>query len=182
MIRFVLGPLLFYDAFDGQTGPWFLAGLIFGFLSDIFDGVIARRLHVVTAQLREVDGQVDVWFFIWIAASAWRTHPETVIAYHLPLLVVFVLQLSGWAIDWLKYRRFSNYHAYSAKAFGLSILAATVLWFSYGPSDLLMWCLIFFGTICMLEEIVISLLLPRWTYDVPSLFHAIKIRASMTSP
>jgi CDP-diacylglycerol--glycerol-3-phosphate 3-phosphatidyltransferase len=153
-----------------------LIGLVFGFLSDIFDGLIARRQHIVTAQLREMDGRVDVWFFIWIAASAWKTHPEIVITYQIPLLAVLGLQVLAWMIDWVKYRRFSNYHAYSAKAFGLSIFATTMLWFTYKPVDILMWCVIVFGLICMLEEIAITLLLPRWMYDVPSIFHAIRIR------
>lgn len=176
VIRFILGPLLFLDAYDGDTGAWFLIGLVFGFLSDIFDGLIARRQHNVTAQLREMDGRVDVWFFIWIAASAWKTHPETIVAYRIPLLAVLGLQVLAWMIDWVKYRRFSNYHAYSAKAFGLSIFATTVLWFSYKPVNILMWCVIVFGLVCMLEEIAITLLLPRWMYDVPSIFHAIRIR------
>lgn len=176
IVRFILGPLLFLDSCDGDTGSWFLFGLAFGFLSDIFDGLIARRMHIVTASLREWDGRVDVWFFIWIAASAWKTHPETVAAYRSPLFVVLSLQVLAWMIDWTKYRRFSNYHAYSAKAFGLSIFAATVVWFGYQPLDVLLWCVILFGLICMIEEIAITLLLPCWIYDVPSIFHAIKIR------
>lgn len=180
IIRFILGPCLFLDAYDGRTGIWFLIGLVFGFLSDIFDGLIARRMNTVTAHLRELDGRVDVWFFAWIAASAWRTHPETVVAYRIPLLVVFGLQVLAWSIDWLKYRRFSNYHAYSAKAFGLSIFAATGMWFSYGPVELLMWCVTIFGVICMVEEIAMTLLLPYWIYDVPSIFHALKIRSNLT--
>lgn len=93
-----------------------MIGLALGFLSDLFDGIIARRTHTVTAHLREADGRTDVWFFAWIAASAWRTHPEIVIAYRIPLLVVAGTQVLSWAIDWVKYRRFSNYHAYTAKA------------------------------------------------------------------
>lgn len=181
LIRFVLGPLLFFDAYDGKTGTWFLVGLVFGFLSDIFDGVIARRTHTVTAQMRELDGRVDVWFFTWIAACTWKTHPETVIAYRVPLLIVLALQALAWTIDWIKYRRFSNYHAYSAKAFGLSLLAVTVAWFGYEPVDLLMWCVIVFGSICMIEEIAITLLLPDWVYDVPSIFHALSIRSDKVS-
>lgn len=180
-IRFLLGPLLFWDASDGETGLWFLLGLAFGFLSDIFDGVIARRTHTVTSHLREMDGRVDVWFFFWIALSAWRTHPETVITYRIPLLVVLGLQILAWIVDWVKYRRFSNYHAYSAKAFGLSIFGTTVLWFAYGPVDFLLWCVILSGSICMLEELAITFVLPYWVHDVPSIFHALKLKAEISA-
>lgn len=181
-IRFIISPLLYYDASDGKTSVWFLIGLAIGFLSDIFDGVIARKTDTVTAHLREVDGRVDVWFFIWIALSAWRTHPETVIAYRIPLLIVFCFQMLAWLIDWIKYRRLSNYHAYSAKAFGLSLFAATVIWFSYGPINILIWFVILSGMVCMLEEIFITLLLPYWVHDISSVFHAVKIRSSMSIP
>ena len=180
-IRFLLGPLLFWDASDGKTGLWFLLGLGFGFLSDIFDGVIARRTHTVTTHLREMDGRVDVWFFLWIALSAWQTHPETVMAYRILLLVVFGLQILAWIADWIKYRRFSNYHAYSAKAFGLSIFGATVLWFGYGPVDFLLWCVVLSGSICMVEELAITLVLPCWVHDVPSIFHAWELKAKISA-
>lgn len=156
-----------------------MIGLALGFLSDLFDGIIARRTHTVTAQLREADGRTDVWFFAWIAASAWRTHPEIVIAYRIPLLAVAGTQVLSWVIDWGKYRRFSNYHAYTAKAWGVTILATTVAWFGLGKVGILLWCAVLFGMACTLEEIAITLTLPRWTYDVPSIFHAVRLRKSL---
>jgi phosphatidylglycerophosphate synthase len=181
IVRFLIGPFLFYDAYDGTTDVWFLIALTVGFLSDILDGVIARRAHTVSARLRELDGRTDVWFFAFIAASAWRTHPELVIAYRIPLLTVLGFQILAWVVDWIKYRRFSNYHAYSAKAFGLSIFATTVAWFTSSYADILIWFTVFFGMFCMLEEIAITLSLPRWVYDVPSIFHAIRIRRALLS-
>src|SRR3954468_1322913 len=83
-IRFVLGPLLFWDAADGNATPWFLVGFVVAFLADIFDGVIARRLKIVTAQLREADGWTDVWFYAWVAAGAWQSHSHEVLAGALP--------------------------------------------------------------------------------------------------
>jgi phosphatidylglycerophosphate synthase len=47
-LRFTLGPLLSLDAADGATSVWFLVGLAVAFLSDVFDGVLARRLGVVS--------------------------------------------------------------------------------------------------------------------------------------
>jgi hypothetical protein len=35
------------------------------------------------------------------------------------------------------------------------------------------------GLVCTLEEIAITLLLPQWTVDVPSLFHAMRLRMKM---
>src|SRR5262245_58433508 len=92
-IRFLLGPLLFLNAADGRISGWFLAGLTVAFLSDVFDGVIARRIGVVTARLREADGRTDVWLYTWIAASAWITHPHLLLTYRVPLLIVIGTQV-----------------------------------------------------------------------------------------
>jgi CDP-diacylglycerol--glycerol-3-phosphate 3-phosphatidyltransferase len=158
-----------------------LIGLAAGFLSDLLDGMIARRSNTVTAKLREMDGRTDVWFMVWIAASAWRTRPEIVIAYQAPLLLVLGTQILSWIIDLLKYRRFSNYHAYSAKAWGATIFATTLMWFGSGPVEIFLWSVVVFGMICTLEEIAITLTLPNWRHDVNSLFHALRLREEQST-
>jgi phosphatidylglycerophosphate synthase len=53
--RFLLGPILLFLATQGATGGWFLLGITAAFLSDVFDGIIARRLGVATERLRVAD-------------------------------------------------------------------------------------------------------------------------------
>jgi hypothetical protein len=178
-MRFLLGPVLFVDAWDGITSVWFLVGLTTAFLSDVFDGVIARRVGAVTAGLREADGRTDVWLYSWIAASAWLTHHDILIVYRVPLLIVIATQILAWIVDWIKYRRFSNYHAYTAKAWGVTLFAATIALFGFNTTSVFLWPAIVCGMVCTLEEIAITLVLPVWTYDVPSVFHALRVRASL---
>ena len=52
-MRFTIAPLLVFDALDHQTSYWFIIGYVIAVLSDIFDGIIARRLKVSTTQLRQ---------------------------------------------------------------------------------------------------------------------------------
>jgi phosphatidylglycerophosphate synthase len=177
--RFLLGPVLFLDARDGTTSGWFLWILTAAAVSDVFDGVIARRLGIVTAWLREADGRTDVWLYSWIVVCAWITHPEFVMAYRIPLLVVIGLQTTSWLIDWIKYRRFSNYHAYTARAWGATLFIATIAWFGFDTAGIFLWAAICAGVICTLEEIAITLTLPRWMHDIPSLSHALRMRAAM---
>src|SRR5258705_12062279 len=66
--RFVAAPLLLFAARDGLT-LWFLLGFIAAGATDLFDGVIARRLNVVSQAIREWDGRADVWFYVWIAGA-----------------------------------------------------------------------------------------------------------------
>ncbi|WP_016869729.1 MULTISPECIES: CDP-alcohol phosphatidyltransferase family protein [Fischerella] len=86
LLRFLISPFLLWDAWDGKTSIWFITTFVVAFLSDILDGVIARRLGVSNAQLRQADSWADVCLYVCIAASAWLVYRDTVIAYRLPLL------------------------------------------------------------------------------------------------
>jgi phosphatidylglycerophosphate synthase len=178
--RFLIGPLLYFDARDGHTTGWFIVALTVAFVGDVLDGVIARRTKTVTARLRELDGVADVWLYLWISICAWSLYRDLLMAFAMPLILVLGLQCLAWAIDLLKYRRFSNYHAYSAKAWGITLFAASIALFGFRTTGLFFWLAIVFGVICILEEIAITLTLPVWTYDVPSVLYARRLLVTET--
>ena len=43
-----------------------------------FDGVVARKLGVATAELRHLDSRVDLVFYATAAWAVWRVHPDVV--------------------------------------------------------------------------------------------------------
>ncbi|CDN14341.1 hypothetical protein RintRC_2774 [Richelia intracellularis] len=94
---------------------------IFAFLSDIFDGIIARRLGVSTPQLRQADSWADVCLYLCIATSTYLVHPQTLITYRLPLLIVIIVQIIWWIVNLIKYRKPASYHTYSAKLWGITL-------------------------------------------------------------
>src|SRR5262249_28060159 len=53
--RLLLAPTIVIMAHAGVTGPVFAVLMVAAFLSDLFDGILARRLGVVTAALRRYD-------------------------------------------------------------------------------------------------------------------------------
>ena len=174
--RFLLGPLLFCDALDGQTGILFGVGLIMALLSDIFDGVIARRVGVATTKLREMDSWVDSWFCLWIAACAWFARRDTVIAFAPLLTVWFVTDQLALAFDWFKYRRFAAYHAYSAKIAGLLLFLAAFVLFTFDNYHELLEIALLAATFAHLERMAITAVMPKWTPDVKGIWHAWKLQ------
>jgi len=64
LFRFLAGPaiLLLLTARSEEAKPLCLGLLAAGVLSDIFDGVIARRLNCSTPALRKLDSKADVVF------------------------------------------------------------------------------------------------------------------------
>lgn len=176
ILRFLLGPLLLIDALDGKTGLYFVVGMVVALLSDVFDGMIAKRLGVATSRLREADSWVDTFFYLCVLGSAWLAYRDIVLVFAVPIGVMLGAQLLSLMTDWLKYRRFASYHAYSARAAGLALVAAAVALFGFGSAGWLLWLAIGLAILSHLEKVIITLLLPRWTHDVRSAGHALRLR------
>lgn len=181
IFRAAIAPFLLWDALDGTTTPWFLLGFVAAFVSDIFDGIIARRLGVSTPQLRQADSWADVCLYSFIAASAWLVHRDILIAFRLPLLSVVFAQLMWWIVNLLKYGKPASYHSYSAKTWGITLCIAIVALFGFDLAGFFLWLPIVVGLIHTAEEIAMTLVLPEWVHDVPSLFHALKLRQNLQS-
>lgn len=74
-LRAILGPLALVAAWLHVPAFVLILILLVGFTSDVFDGIIARRLHVATAGLRRADSLVDTLFFVCLIAAAWLRYP-----------------------------------------------------------------------------------------------------------
>ncbi|MEM9218340.1 MAG: CDP-alcohol phosphatidyltransferase family protein [Cyanobacteria bacterium P01_F01_bin.150] len=178
--RFAIAPLLLFDALDGHTGTAFVIGYVIAVLSDIFDGIIARRLGVSTAGLREADSWADISLYLCISVSVWLVFPQVILDFRVPLLLAIAAQLSLFTTSLIKFRKFPSFHTYTAKIWGLTLLTATVSLFGFGY-DKTLWLAILLCLINSLEEIVMTFLLSKWQCDVLSLFHAIDIRKTLST-
>jgi CDP-diacylglycerol--glycerol-3-phosphate 3-phosphatidyltransferase len=173
--RLAIAPLLAWDAFDHQISSWFVSAYILAVLSDIFDGIIARKLGVSTAQLRQADSWADISLYVCIALSVWWVYPQVVRDFQVPLIAAIAAQLLLFATSLIKFGKFPSFHTYTAKIWGLSLLIATVSLFGFGNAAPL-WLAIVLCWVNSLEEIMMTLILPQWQCDVLSLFHAASLR------
>lgn len=177
LLRCVIAPLLVWDAVvDGQTGLVFVVLYVVAVLSDIFDGVVARRLGVSTAGLRSADSWADRWLYVGVAIAAWVAHQDVVLAFRIPLLVVLGLQGLWWVVNLMKYGKPACYHTYSAKLWGISLLVAAIALFGAGYGGITLWIAILLGCVHTLEEIAMTFILPTWHHDVLSVVHALRLR------
>jgi phosphatidylserine synthase len=182
LFRFLISPFLLLDAWDGKTSIWFIIGFVAAFLSDIFDGIIARRLGVSTAQLRQADSWADVCLFSCIFVSAWIVYQDILVTYSVPLLMIVFAQLLWWVVNLVKYGKPASYHTYSAKFWGITLFIAIVALFGFDYAGVALWLTCIAGTIHSVEEIAMTLILPVWTHDVLSIFHALNIRQESLTP
>ncbi|NEQ80012.1 MAG: CDP-alcohol phosphatidyltransferase family protein [Moorea sp. SIO2I5] len=177
-IRFAIAPLLLLDALDRNISYWFIIGYIIAVLSDIFDGIIARRLKVSTVQLRQADSWADICLYLCVAISTCLVYPKVIKDFQIPLLLAIAAQVTLFTISLIKFRKFPSFHTYTAKIWGLTLLVATVGLFGFDYAKTL-WLAIALCLLNSLEEIGMTLLLPEWQCDILSIFHAFNLRQTL---
>ena len=175
--RLLAAPVLLWAALTGQSRFWLIGILVYVFLSDVFDGVIARRLQVVTARLRVADSWADTLFYVCVALAVWRLHRALLGPFLIPLLIVMGLMSVNWAVAMLKFRRAMSFHAYSSKLWGLSLFAASVSLLGFSHAGGFLWAVIAVGIAGHLEGFVMTLILPRWAHEVSGIPEALRLRA-----
>ena len=176
-IRGLLGPCVIACAYV-RPDPTLLAScVVAAFLSDVFDGVIARRLGVATANLRRLDSIADSAFYLCALWAVWVLHPGIILANAAPLLVLAALEGARYFLDLWKFGREASYHMWSSKAWGVALCVAFVAVFAGGEPGPFPLLAIGIGMIADVEGVLVSLTLRSWRHDVPTIFHALRIRA-----
>jgi phosphatidylglycerophosphate synthase len=179
VLRLLLAPVLVWLVYAGAPGVVFAGVVLVAFVSDYFDGVIARRLGVASAELRHFDSRTDLVFYATAAWAVWRLHPDVVRSIAIPALIVVGLDVVRHIFDFAKFGSDVAYHAWTSKVWGLSLALALVLLMGFGISEPFIGIAVILGLVAQLEGLVISVVLPVWTHDVPTLIHALRIRETL---
>lgn len=176
-IRTLLGPVLLLLVFMWPNPIAFGFCLTVAFLSDIFDGIIARRLNMATEGLRRLDSIADSIFYICAAGAAWMLYPQAIKDRMLPMLMLLTVEILRYAIDYWKYRRETSYHMWSSKLWGIFLFLGFMSLLAFDTDGIFVTLSIYMGIVADLEGLAISLTLKKWTHDVPTICHAFRQRA-----
>jgi phosphatidylglycerophosphate synthase len=147
-----------------------------GLLSDILDGVIARRLQVASQKLRRLDSLIDQLFFLLVTLAVFNKWPAFFTHNAAKILILVSTECAAYLLCLLKFRREVATHAISSKLWSLVLFATLVQVLLTGNSTNLFNVCFYLGLVTRLEIIGIILLLRGWTHDVPSLYHAYLVR------
>jgi CDP-diacylglycerol--glycerol-3-phosphate 3-phosphatidyltransferase len=157
-----------------------MAGCIVGaIVSDILDGIVARRLGVQTAPLRRFDSQTDLVFWICAAAGAWVLEPSALGPRLWQVGLLGAMEAACYIVSIARFGRETCTHALLAKAWGLLLAASMVALVGFGVTGALFTAMIIVGVVADAEVIAITLIIPRWTHDVPSVYHAWRLRRGL---
>lgn len=150
--------------------------LSIGLLTDIFDGIIARRLNISTQKLRRLDSSVDQVFFICVAIATYIQCPAFFKENALRLILLFSFEGFTYLVSFIKFRKEIATHTIGAKIWTLLLFATLVEIMAHCESVVLFEICFWVGMLTRFEIIAILCALKKWTNDVPSFYHALQLR------
>lgn len=176
--RFILAPVILLLAyFKGAESQFLILFLMyFGLLTDIFDGIIARKVGVSSEKLRRLDSQTDLVFWLSLGFVSYFLNAELIKNEWKGVTLIFVMEALCYIISWLKFGKETCTHAFLSKMWGLSLLIAFTYLIGFQQAGWAFYLTVILGFVSHIDVILIILILPKWQYDVPSSYHAWKIR------
>jgi CDP-diacylglycerol---glycerol-3-phosphate 3-phosphatidyltransferase len=173
--RLLLAPAFWVGYALGADHRLYAGLLIAGIVSDIFDGVLARRWKTSTPKLRRFDSNVDSLFYGSSAILAASLFPAYLKPWWTGFLVMFLFLIAQNVVHGLRFREQPAYHMWSGKLWSIAIVVALTCLFLGRPPGWALDAIVVLGIYNCIEAMIASLILPRPMVDIPTVFHAIKI-------
>ena|SRR5947207_460930 len=177
-VRLILVPVLLACAWSGWSRT-FLFCFVVSLLTDMTDGLLARRLHQATPLGAKLDSWADLLTFLALPLCAWWLRPEVLRQEALYISAGILFYLAAIFVGFCKFNRLTSYHTWGAKISAVLLGMAALVLFSGGPGWVFRW-VIPFVVLAQLEEIAITFTLPELRANVPSLWHAMKLRQQIS--
>lgn len=115
---------------------------------------------------------MDTWFLAWVVASLWIAQRSALLSFGPYIALVTVCYVSEWIFSFIKFGRLTSYHTYSAKAFAIVIFFAIVVMMEFNYAGSVLTAALIVAGINSIENWLITLTLPAWATDVPTIFDA----------
>ncbi len=182
LFRFILAPIILGLAyFVGESSKLTILVLMYlGLISDILDGIIARKQNVSSATLRRMDSQTDMIFWLSIGFATWILYPKLIADNSAFVWTILGMEVACYVVSIIKFGKETCNHAFLAKLWGITLLIAFTSLIGFGHAGIPFYSAIFMGLISHIDRVLITLILPKWTHDIPSAYHAYLIRKGIS--
>ena len=169
-LRLLLGPIALLCALSNFPRLIYLPILLAGTLSDIFDGILARKFGVATPALRRYDSVTDIIYFLFVLAVAWILC-RPVIARNLWLVALVLLSEAGCILTCLiRFGKLPATHTHLSRIYFLCLPGCLIALLVFNAGG---WAIITVAVVALVtnsEIIAIHLLMSFPPVDVPSIF------------
>ena len=178
LFRLLLAPIILGLAyFIGDDSKITIVVLMYlGLISDILDGIVARKQGVSSTSLRRMDSQTDMVFWLSIGFSTWILYPQLIANNYVSIYVILAMEVACYVISLVKFKKETCTHAFLSKLWGITLLVAFTSLIGFNHSGIPFALAIVMGLISHIDRILITIILPKWTHDIPSAYHAYLIR------
>lgn len=140
-------------------------------LSDLLDGMIARRMEHTTEKGSRLDSYGDILTYLSTPLAVWWLWPDIVKEELHYIIAAILIYLLPAIFSLLKFGRLASYHTWITK-FAAVVMGAGLVMLLGFDNPLLFHAAIYVLTIAMIEHIAITLILPKQKSDIPSIWHA----------
>ena len=148
-VRLLLGPIAWICAIANVVRWVYLPILIAGTLSDVFDGILARRFGVSTAKLRRYDSVTDAIYYSFLLAVCWMLCRPVILRGMPAIAILIASELAVIIVSLARFRKYPATHTYLAKFYGLCFLAALIALLGFGASS---WALVALATVAVVTN------------------------------
>ena len=178
LFRLLLAPIILGLAYfmEESSKPIILVLMYLGLISDILDGIVARKQNLSSAKLRRMDSQTDMIFWLSIGFATWILYPNLISDNSIAIWAILAMEISVYLISILKFKRETCTHAFLSKLWGITLLIAFTSLIGFNHAGIPFFVAIIMGLISHIDRILITLILSEWTHDIPSAYHAYLIR------
>ncbi len=178
LFRLILAPVILGLAYfiGDSSKSWIVILMYLGLISDILDGIIARKQGVSSASLRRMDSQTDMVFWLSIGFATWILYPELIASNATAIYAILAMEVACYVISLIRFKKETCTHAFLSKLWGIALLIAFTSLIGFNHAGIPFAVAITMGLISHIDRILITLILPKWTHDIPSAYHAYLIR------
>ncbi|EIF51283.1 MULTISPECIES: CDP-alcohol phosphatidyltransferase family protein [Sulfurovum] len=174
LFRIIAAPFLLLAGWLGMVNLFYiLFGLML--LSDALDGIIARVLDQTSELGARLDSYGDILTYLSTPLAVWWLWPDLIkkeIYYIIAAIIIYVLPS---VFSLIKFGKLASYHTWITKFSAVMMSIGVVILLGFGH-NILFHLAVYFLVIEMIENILITMILPKQYTDVHSLWHAWKKR------
>jgi phosphatidylglycerophosphate synthase len=181
-LRLLLGPIALACALTNVPRWIYLPILITATLSDIYDGILARKFGVATPALRRYDSITDVIYYLFILAVAWILCKPVISENRLAIALILLSEATTMLVSFIRFGKYPATHSYMAKCYGLCLLAALVALLVFNASSWIIIALTVVALVTNAEIVAIHLLMKTPPVDVRSIFALPKRQGWFSEP
>lgn len=178
--RLLMFPVILYFIISGKENL-FAIFLVINLLTDVADGIIARKFNMVTEFGAKLDSMADNFTYLLAFLGIFFFKIHDFGPHIISFIIWFVLMASVILVALVKFKRFTSFHLYSFKIGGYIQGAFFILLFTVGFITPFYYFMVIWGILASIENITIQLIISEPRSNVKGLYWILKERQELSS-